>query len=100
MRRFIVLSLLLSILLVIFVGCKNYVYDVDDVYGWYKYNSDEYIYYYSGVPDRMGNETEEYVYLYDQPNFEESFKYSKVKGNLQYIEEQYWGIPEWARYKY
>lgn len=100
MRRFIVLSLLLSILLVIFVGCSNPIY-VPTVKGWFKYKSDEYIYYkMDNFPEYMGNETEEYVNLYDQPNFKESFEYSKIKDNLKYIEEQYWGIPEWARDKY
>lgn len=97
MKKLVLLSVLLSILVVFFVSCSNTIYVVELRDGWYKYKSDEYIYYLGEMPERMGNETEEYIYLYDQPNFEESFKYSKVKEDLRYIEEQYWGIPEWAR---
>ena len=97
MKRLVLLSVLLSILVVFFVSCSNITYLPDNRYGWYKYKADEYIYYFGRYPERMGNETEEYIYLYDQPNFEDSFEYSKVKEDLQYIEEQYWGIPKWAR---
>ena len=96
MKRLVLLSVLLSILAVFFISCSNGTYVVEHRDGWYKYKADEYI-YYRGVPERMGNETEEYIYLYDQPNFTDSFEYSKVKEDLQYIEEQYWGIPKWAR---
>lgn len=97
MKRLVLLSVLLSILVVFFVSCSSSILVVDNNYGWYKYKTDEYIYYFGKTPERMGNETEEYIYLYDQPNFTDSFEYSKVKEDLQYIEEQYWGIPEWAR---
>lgn len=97
MKRLVLLCVLLSILVVFFVSCSSSILVVDNNCGWYKYKVDEYIYYFGKTPERMGNETEEYIYLYDQPNFTDSFEYSKVKEDLQYIEEQYWGIPEWAR---
>ena len=97
MKRLVLLSVLLSILVVFFVSCSNTTYVALNNSGWYKYKTDEYIFYRAEMPERMGNETEEYIYLYDQPNFIDSFEYSKVKEDLQYIEEQYWGIPEWAR---
>lgn len=98
MKRLVLLSVLLSILVVFFVSCSNTTHVVRHNPGWYKYKTDEYIFYpWEEMPERMGNETEEYIYLYDQPNFGESFKYSKIKEDLRYIEEQYWGIPEWAR---
>lgn len=100
MKRLTVLVVLIAFLSVIFVGCVNETYIMDEPTGWFKYKSDEFIYYELGSPQYMGNETEEYVNLYDQPNFKESFAYSKIKDNLKYIEEQYWGIPEWARDKY
>lgn len=47
MKRLTVLVILIAFLSVIFVGCSNPIY-VPTVKGWFKYKSDEYIYYKYG----------------------------------------------------